>query len=100
MSWRVCGPIVRPAAHHQEQLPPPHAAQQFPEVGRSGLDPGLGYSGLDIQEGSAASASYARMIAEDTTQEERVGSREALLAYCRMDTEALVRVLTALRHLA
>ena len=61
---------------------------------------GWGYSDLDIQEGSAASASYAMMISEDMTEDARVGIREALLAYCRTDTEALVRVLGALRELA
>ena len=50
------------------------------------LVPGWGYSDLDIQEGSAASAFYVRMISEDTPEGERVGIREALLAYCRMDT--------------
>ena len=87
-------PIIRSSYHHPTL--PNNSLKSVVPV----LIPGWGYSGLDIQEGSAASASYARMIAEDTTQEERVGSREALLAYCRMDTEALVRVLTALRHLA
>ena len=43
---------------------------------------------------------YARIVAEDFTEEERSKIREALLAYCRMDTEALVRVLTALGALA
>ena len=64
------------------------------------LVPGWGYSDLDIQEGSAASASYAMMISEDMTEDARVGIREALLAYCRTDTEALVRILGALRELA
>ena len=62
--------------------------------------PGWGYSDLDIQEGSAASAFYTRMIAEDFTEEGRTRIREVLLAYYRMDTEALVQVLTALRALA
>ena len=61
---------------------------------------GGGYSDLEIQEGSAASASYVRMISADTSGEEGDGIRKALLAYCRMDTEALVRVLAALSKLA
>ena len=64
------------------------------------LVPGWGYSDLDIQEGSTASAFYAQIIAEDFTEEEKTRIREALLAYCRTDTEALVRLLTALRDLA
>ena len=64
------------------------------------LDPGQGYSNLDIQDGLAASAAYARMILKDTPEQERFAIREALLAYCRMDTEVLVSVLAALISLA
>ena len=36
---------------------------------------------------------------KDTPERERIVIREALLTYCRMDTEALVGVLEALRGL-
>ena len=64
------------------------------------LVPGWGYDDLEIQEGTLASANYLRMIAPDTPEDERVRIRQNLLAYCRRDTEALVRVLGALRALA
>ena len=87
-------PIIRSSYHHPAL--PNNSLKSVVPV----LVPGWGYSDLDIQEGSAASAFYAGIITGDFTEEERTRIREALLAYCRMDTEALVRVLTALRHLA
>ena len=87
-------PIIRSSYHHPAL--PNNSLKSVVPV----LVPGWGYSDLDIQEGSAASAFYAEIITGDFTEEERTRIREALLAYCRMDTEALVRVLTALRNLA
>ena len=60
------------------------------------LAPDTGYSDLEIAEGIMASASYLRMINEDTPSSERTAIREALLAYCALDTEAMVRVYEAL----
>ncbi len=60
------------------------------------LVPDLGYSDLGIQAGDVASVAYVRMIADDTPESEKTRIREALLAYCQRDTEALVRVLDAL----
>ena len=87
-------PIIRSSYHHPAL--PNNSLKSVVPV----LVPGWGYSDLDIQEGSAASAFYAGIVTGDFTEEERTRIREALLAYCRMDTEALVRVLTALRNLA
>jgi len=36
------------------------------------------------------------MIAESTSAEEKEATREALLAYCQRDTEAMVRVFDVL----
>ena len=60
------------------------------------LAPDTGYSDLEIAEGMTASASYLRMINEDTPSSERNAIREALLAYCALDTEAMVRIYEAL----
>ena len=87
-------PVIRTSYHHSA-LPNYSLKSVVPA-----LIPGWGYSALDIQEGTTASASYTRMIAEDVSCKERAATREALLAYCRTDTEALVRVLGALRELA
>ncbi len=51
------------------------------------------YSILDeVKDGEAAQAAYLEAIHEDTTPERREALREALLAYCRLDTLALVKL--------
>ena len=60
------------------------------------LVPEFGYGDLDIADGETASTSYLRMIAPETPDAERDAIRGALLAYCRRDTEAMVRVVDAL----
>ena len=60
------------------------------------LVPDLAYDDLEIPEGLAAAAAYARLIAGDLPESEKVEIREALLAYCQRDTEAMVRVYEAL----
>ena len=64
------------------------------------LVPDLGYGDLEIQEGSNASIAFARMVASDTDETERGRIRNALLAYCQRDTEAMVRVYAALGLMA
>ena len=61
------------------------------------LAPDLAYTDLEIQAGDVASIEYTRMIAADTPESKKAQIREALLAYCKRDTEALVRVLYALQ---
>ena len=58
--------------------------------------PELGYDDLQIADGQMASVAYLRMIAPETPDAERAEIRQALLAYCRRDTEAMVRVYEAL----
>ena len=60
------------------------------------LAPGMGYADLEIAEGMTATKSYSRMVGDDTPADEKAGIREALLAYCARDTEAMVRVYEAL----
>ena len=60
------------------------------------LVPDMGYADLDIGEGMTAFTSYLRMIGHETPTNERYAIREALLAYCARDTEAMVRVYEAL----
>ncbi len=56
------------------------------------LVPGFGYGELAVQEGMEASAAYARLAAGGVHEDEAAETREALLAYCERDTEAMVRV--------
>jgi len=58
--------------------------------------PELGYDDLEIQEGGHASVAFARMISPETEESERARLGQALLDYCRRDTEAMVRVFDAL----
>ena len=79
-------PVIRSSYTHPAM--PNNSLKSVPPV----LVPGGGYTGLEVQDGSAVSASCTTMIAEDTPEGEKDSIRDALLAYCRMDTEGLVRV--------
>lgn len=65
------------------------------------LVPGLGYSELIVAEGGTASAWLADLLlgANEYPPEEVDRRRAALLAYCARDTEAVVRLMEALRAL-
>ena len=60
------------------------------------LVPDLDYSDLEISDGDQASAAYAEMIRPETSPERRKSLRESLLAYCKRDTEAMVRLFEVL----
>lgn len=59
------------------------------------LSPGLRYDTLTIREGDTASKVYAQLKLQDA--ETASLQREHLLAYCKMDTLAMVRILEFLR---
>ena len=61
------------------------------------LVPDLGYSDLEISDGGQASAAYAEMVSPETPADHRIQLRESLLAYCKRDTEAMVRLFETLR---
>ena len=61
------------------------------------LVPGLDYSDLQIRDGDQASTAYAEMVQQDTPTDRRRQLRESLLAYCKRDTEAMVRLFNTLR---
>ncbi|MFQ6005097.1 MAG: DUF2779 domain-containing protein [Woeseia sp.] len=53
----------------------------------------IGYEDLEgIQEGTAASEGYLEAIDPDTTTERRAELKTQLLAYCKVDTEGMVRL--------
>ena len=56
----------------------------------------LGYGGLEIQHGLIAAIDFGRMVAEDTPVAEKNSTRDALRAYWKRDTEAMVRVFDVL----
>ena len=59
------------------------------------LVPELKYSDLDIQEGGTASLVYSQLKYQDADTAK--AQREQLLAYCKMDTLAMVKILEHLR---
>ena len=64
------------------------------------LVPEMGYQDLEIQQGLVAALDFGRMVAGDTPVEEHGKIKDALLAYCQRDTEAMVRVFDALCSMA
>ena len=56
------------------------------------LVPELAYDDLDIREGTSVSAAYAQLVTGDLQEIEAEKIREDLIAYCKRDTEAMVRV--------
>jgi predicted RecB family nuclease len=63
------------------------------------LVPDLSYTNLgEVQEGGQAQEAYAEAISPDTTPERKRELRRGLLAYCEMDTLALVRIVDAVNE--
>lgn len=64
------------------------------------LAPDLSHTDLAIQEGGAASARYAAIIAAGAQEADKAKTREDLLAYCARDTEVMIGVYKALTRIA
>ncbi len=62
------------------------------------LIPDLRYDTLEIQEGGAASLVYSQLKYQD--EDTRQIQRKQLLAYCRLDTLAMVRILDYLKKVS
>ena len=58
----------------------------------------LDYEDLEIREGGQAAVAFVQMIDEETPVDRRMELRHALRAYCRRDTEAMVRLFHKLRE--
>jgi hypothetical protein len=61
------------------------------------LVPDMTYEGMKVAHGGEAGLAWERMIRGELDAAERQGLKDALLAYCRQDTLALVRILGQLR---
>ena len=61
------------------------------------LAPEFGYEDLTIQDGNLAAVAFIESINPETKPERREQLRRDLLAYCRRDTEAMLRVVEAMR---
>ncbi len=62
--------------------------------------PSLAYDDLAIKEGGHAASQYYRMVFVETDWVERATIEEALLAYCKRDTLAMVELRRALKEKA
>jgi Domain of unknown function(DUF2779) len=62
------------------------------------LVPSMGYDDLAIKEGGHAASQYYRMVFVETDWIEREKIQEALLAYCKRDTLAMVELRRALKE--
>ena len=60
------------------------------------LVPEMGYGDREIGQGLIAAIDFGRMIAVGTPTDQKAKTRDALLAYCQRDTEAMVRVFDVL----
>jgi hypothetical protein len=62
------------------------------------LIPNMSYDGMEVAEGTEAGLAWEKMIDGEVDSAERKRLREALLAYCKQDTLAMVRLLEVLRE--
>jgi hypothetical protein len=60
---------------------------------------GRGYEGMAIAEGAEASLRYLDITYGNVSPEERVRTREELLAYCGLDTEGMVKIIERLEEI-
>ena len=61
------------------------------------LVPELSYQDLEIQEGGTASNTFAQMV-QGLFKGDEVQTRKDLLAYCKLDTYAMVKILEKLKR--
>ena len=81
-------PVTRQNYYHPEMLGSWSIKAVLPTIA-----PEMDYATLEgIQEGTEASAAYLEAIHPGTAPERKEALRDALLKYCRHDTEAMVRL--------
>jgi hypothetical protein len=61
---------------------------------------GFSYENMEVSHGGEAGLAWDQMVRGDLNAEERQRLKMALLAYCRQDTLAMVRVLESLKSLS
>ena len=61
------------------------------------LVPDMTYHGMAVSEGSEAGLAWEKMVRTEAGSDERRNLRDDLLAYCKQDTLAMVRLLEVLR---
>ncbi|MCH3885676.1 DUF2779 domain-containing protein [Tenacibaculum aquimarinum] len=61
--------------------------------------PNLSYSKLDVQNGTMALDTWGRMVSDSNFKEDILQTRKNLLAYCELDTLAMVEIYKELKQL-
>jgi len=61
------------------------------------LVPDMTYEGMGVSDGAEAGLAWEKMLRAEAGGEERKKLRSDLLAYCKQDTLAMVRLLEVLR---
>jgi hypothetical protein len=89
--------IVRAHVYHPEF----HGSFSLKNVGPA-LVPDLAYSDLEVADGATASLHLERYLlrTDELSDQEQEELRAALLAYCKRDTELLVRLFDVLKRLS
>jgi hypothetical protein len=64
------------------------------------LVPELSYQNLAINEGMTASIKWFQMVTNKTNDNEKEAIYQHLLAYCKLDTLAMVKILEKIQKLA
>jgi hypothetical protein len=84
-------PVVRDNVYHPEFRGSFSIKKTLPA-----LVPEMSYEGMAIAEGAAAGLAWEELVHTQLSPAGKTKLRAALLAYCRQDTEAMVRVCDAL----
>jgi len=61
------------------------------------LVPDMSYDGMEVAEGNEAGLAWEKMVHAEAGSEERKRLKDALRAYCKQDTLAMVRLIDVLR---
>ena len=81
-------PLAKAHYYHPEMRGSWSIKAILPTIGAN-----IDYSDLvDVRDGEAAQSAYLEAIHPDTSDKRRDALRNALLAYCRLDTEAMVKL--------
>ena len=84
-------PVVREYVYHPDFLGSYSLKKVLPA-----LIPEMTYDGMEVADGSEAGIAFEKLTHGNLAENERSRLRKALLAYCRQDTLAMVRLLERL----
>ena len=85
-------PVIRAHVYHPEFRGSYSLKSVLPA-----LVPDMTYDGMAVSQGSEAGLAWEKMVRAEAGSDERRKLRDDLLAYCKQDTLAMVRLLEVLR---